>query len=233
MQTILIAHNYTLNNFSAMSYTLANYLANLGYRVIFISHAPKFYQKESYKVGKGEIIVYSWVSKNRPTTLKDFFWYIKLHLKYKPKTVIGHFVGGNISIMTSKMLSFGRTKTFDYYHTITGAHNEDLNLKLLKYRWFIFRKKLFYHLFCNHIICPSEISKKDLKNFYNYKNGVVIVNPMLDRYVESKAIKDTNNIIISYLGRFEPTKGIVELINAFNEYVINNPNTRNRANITW
>ncbi|RXR17744.1 glycosyltransferase [Flavobacterium amnicola] len=214
-----------------MSYTLANYLANKGYRVVFISHVPKFDERLFFKVGTGEIIVYSWVSKNRPTTLKDFFWYLKLHFKYKPKTVIGHFVGGNIPIMTSKLFSFGKTQTFDYYHTITGAHNEDLNLKQVKYRWFIFRKKMFYHLFCNHIICPSEISKSDLKNFYNYTNGVVVVNPMLDRYEESKAVKNTNNIIISYLGRFEPTKGIVDLITAFNEFVVSNPNTKIRLQI--
>ena len=216
MKTIVIAHNYTLSNFSAMSYQLAHFLAEKGYKVIFITHRPKFSEIQFLEIGKGSLTVYSWPSEKRPTTFKDFIWYAKIHLKYKPNFVIGHFVGGNISIMTSRILSLYKTKTFDYYHTISGAHFEDLDIGL-KYKFFFLRKRLFYQLFCSKVICPSEIAKADLKSFFNYRKGIVIVNPMTDRYKDVEKI-NSNKIIISYLGRFEPTKGIIDLILAFKEF---------------
>lgn len=40
MKTILIAHNYSKDSFTYMSYGIANYLSNKGkgYRVVFLSH---------------------------------------------------------------------------------------------------------------------------------------------------------------------------------------------------
>ena len=45
MKTILIAHNYSETSFSAMSYHLAHHLADLGHKVVFISHKPYFSEK--------------------------------------------------------------------------------------------------------------------------------------------------------------------------------------------
>jgi glycosyltransferase involved in cell wall biosynthesis len=42
MKTILIAHNYSENSFASMSFQLAHHLAELGNRVVFISHKPFF-----------------------------------------------------------------------------------------------------------------------------------------------------------------------------------------------
>lgn len=110
MKTIVIAHNYSESSFATMSYHLSHHLANLGNRVIFISHHPYFSEKQIIKKGKGEVIVCSWPTEKRPTSIKDFFWYAKLYLKYKPEIVIGHFVGSNITVSVSKILSFGKVK---------------------------------------------------------------------------------------------------------------------------
>ena len=149
MKTIVIAHNYSESSFATMSYHLSHHLANLGNRVIFISHHPYFSDEQIIKKGKGEVIVCSWPTKKRPTSIKDFFWFAKLYLKYKPEIVIGHFVGSNITVSVSKILSFGKVKTFEYYHTLSTQILEDLSKISLKQRLLFVRKKIFYKLFCD------------------------------------------------------------------------------------
>lgn len=225
MSTILIAHNYTKDSFANMSYSLANHLSEIGYTVIFISHRPYFNEEVrlNFKNKNGKLIVYSWPTKNRPTNLIDLIWYVKIHLKHKPNFVIGHFVGANISLSVSKIFSFGNTKTISYYHTLTSfTLNESKNR--LKIKILNFRKRIFYKLFCNLIICPSELAKQDIYKYFGVKHSIVIVNPMEDRFKNGK-ITGRNNKYISYLGRFNVSKGINALINAFNFYCDKNPKT--------
>ena len=66
MKTIVIAHNYSESSFATMSYHLSHHLANLGNRVIFISHHPYFSDEQIIKKGKGEVIVCSWPTKKDP-----------------------------------------------------------------------------------------------------------------------------------------------------------------------
>lgn len=217
MKTILIAHNYSEVSFATMSFNLAHHLANEGHQVIFISHQPYFPEIKNIKKGRGEITICSWPTQKRPTSLRDFFWYAKIHMKYKPDVVIGHFVGSNISISCSKFLSFGKTKTIEYYHTLTQQLLSDQRKSPLKQWFFSFRKKVFYRLFCEVIVCPSMLALEDLKNNYYCKNGIVVLNPMSDRFV-SKKNNSQKAIIISYLGRLDNSKGVLDLINAFSTY---------------
>ena len=217
MKTIVIAHNYSESSFATMSYNLAHHLAGLGNRVVFISHHPYFLEKQIIKKAKGEVIVFSWPTEKRPTSIKDFFWFAKLYLKYKPEIVIGHFVGSNITVTVSKILSFGKVKTFEYYHTLRTQILEDLGKLTLKQRLFFVRKKIFYRLFCDLIICPSELAKKDLKEYYGIKKGFVVLNPMMDRF-KIKTVLSLDSIVISYLGRLDSSKGVTDLIFAFGAY---------------
>src|SRR5688572_30240573 len=108
MKTILIAHNYTQNSFAFMSYSLAHFLANKGNKVIFISHKPFFQNSFKEDVSNGELLVYSWPTVNRPTTIKDILWFLKIYRKYRPDTIISHFVNVNITVSVSKMISLGK-----------------------------------------------------------------------------------------------------------------------------
>lgn len=218
MKTIFIAHNYSEVSFAAMSYHLAHHLAEFGCQVVFISHHPYFPKKKIINKGPGEIVVCSWPTVKRPTSLKDFLWYCKIHAKYKPDVIIGHFVGSNISILGSKLLSFGTVKTFEYYHTLTDQLLTDLKKITLKQKILFFRKKIFYNLFCDVLVCPSELARKDLVSFHGITEGCVVLNPMLDRFKKNKRILLDNIIIISYLGRLDASKGVVDLIKAYKEY---------------
>lgn len=217
MKTILIAHNYTEVSFSAMSCSLANHLASLGYQVVFISHQPYFIKEQFIHKDNGKIIVCSWPTTKRPTSLSDFLWYCKIYLKYKPEVVIGHFVGSNITISASKLLSFGRVKTFEYYHTLRSQLFMDMKKVTLRQKLLFLRKKIFYKLYCDIIVCPSELAKSDLESFYGNKKGVVLLNPMMDRFLDKKPLMK-DSIIVSYLGRLDPSKGIIDLIEAYKVY---------------
>jgi glycosyltransferase involved in cell wall biosynthesis len=225
MKTILIAHNYSEVSFASMSYHLAHYLANMGNSVVFISHQPYFSEIQVFKKDKGEVIVISWPTEKRPTSVKDVIWFSKQYFKYKPDVVIGHFVGSNITVSVSKILSLGRVKTFEYYHTLSTQILQDLEKKTFKQRLFFLRKKIFYKLFCDWMICPSIMAKNDLELFHNYKKGIVLLNPMVDRFINKEKIPN-DEIIISYLGRLDTSKGVLDFIYAFENYNVNFPNSR-------
>lgn len=214
MKTILIAHNYNENSFAIISLSLAHYLADEGNRIVFISHKPYFVEDKIIKKETGEIIVCSWPSEKRPTSIKDVIWFANLYLRYKPDTIIGHFVGANITIGISKILSLNNVRTFSYYHTLTQQIKLDQKKSALKSRLLFYRKKIFYKMFCDLIVCPSELAKKDFEKHYNLKKGLVILNPMKDRFKNSPN-PNKDEIVISFLGRFVISKGIIELIKAF------------------
>lgn len=230
MKTILIAHNYSKNSFATMSYHLAHELANLGCRVVFISYRPYFSEKQIIKKGKGSIIIYSWPTKNRPTSIKDFLWYSKIYLKYKPEIILGHFAAGNIVNVVSKILSFGKARTMVYYHTLISQIVMDKKRNTFKMILLRLRKRMFYHFFCDTVICPSIIAKEDLLQHFCINKGSVVLNPMSDRFRKSTIISK-ENIIISYLGRLDISKGVLDLIEAFKVYKGGNPSTKIILNI--
>lgn len=230
MNTFLLAHNYTDDSFAAMSYHFAHYIAKKGNRVVFISHKPHFEFKQILKEGKGELIVLSWPTKKRPTTLRDVFWFIKIFINYKPKTIIGHFVGSNISAIVAKFFSFWNSKTIVYYHTLSQQIRTDSKISAIKQKILNYRKKIFYLIFCDLIICPSKMSELDLYRVYNIQKSKVILNSISDRY-KTKSQISGNKIIISYLGRLDPSKGVKELIEAFKKYKLSFPDSKLLLNI--
>jgi glycosyltransferase involved in cell wall biosynthesis len=222
-----MAHNFTEDSFAAMSYNLAHHIAGNGYRVLFISYSPNFTVPFSKKVGSGQIDVYSWPGNKRPTDLRAILWYSKLYFRYRPKITIGHFVGSNITTSVSKFLSVFRAKTFVYYHTLSSAIDLDRNGVSLKNKLLRFRKKVFYLMFCDYIICPSLMAKEDFDSvFSKRKKSIVVVNPIKDRFAGTNSErKSAKNIIVSYLGRLDNTKGVLEFVNAFGKYASLNPGT--------
>jgi glycosyltransferase involved in cell wall biosynthesis len=196
-----------------MSYFLAHYWAENGHDIVFISHKPYFSSPKIVQVNNSNIYVYSWSSIRRPTSLIDFWHFIKIFYKHKPKKVIGHFVGANMSILVSKILSFGRVTTFDYYHTLSSQ--QVLDGKIRKFNKF--RKYLFYKFLVNKVLATSDLALNDYKKFYNLKNGLSHLTPLPDRLPKivftSKYTK--GRLIIGFIGRLDKSKGIIELLDAF------------------
>ena len=230
MKTILIAHNYSEISFAAMSFHLANYLAKQGNKVIFISHQPYFLKEQTIDFDHGKLIVTSWSSQKRPTGINDCLWFFKIYQKHKPEIVIGHFVGSNISILLSKILSLGKVKTFEYYHTLSSQLLADIKINSIKQKLFWLRKKIFYSFLCDKIICPSNFAKIDLKNHYGFNKSNVILNPMTDRFFDNSN-KNNDKIIINFLGRLDNSKGVLILIEAFKAFKIKFPSSKIQLNI--
>ena len=219
MDCVCIVHNFTKESYSGLSFELAHHLAKKGVDVLFISHRPYFEKPLFINDYKGFIHVYSWPTKKRPTDAKSFFWFARIFLKYHPSKLIGHFVGSNISAIAAKILSSWRTQTLIYYHTLSHAIKLDykgsdmsLNIKRL-------RKKFFYNIFCDIIVCPSDLAKKDFIGVYGSKRKSgkcqVVINPIIDRFKGFAQPGNMNTIKISYLGRLEPTKGVNEMLDGF------------------
>lgn len=223
MKTVLIAHNYSEVSVSSMSVDLAHKLCAAGYRVIFISHKPYFKNEVTSSIGIGHLILMSWPTEKRPTTINDFIWFAKIFKKYNPTVVLGHFAGSTITAIISKILSGGRVKVLVYYHTLTSQIDIDDSRNPLLQRALRIRKSVFYRLFCNSIICPSELAKDDVEKNFSSKAAVVVLNPMRDRFVQDNFCSSTKNI--GYLGRLDASKGILELVNAFVNFKNNNPHS--------
>ncbi|MFH7013740.1 glycosyltransferase family 4 protein [Flavobacterium sp. FlaQc-52] len=217
MKTILIAHNYTESSFSFMSYYLARDLTRAGNNVVFISHNPFFNKPFKENIGEGELSVYSWPTANRPVKFKDALWFAKLYWRYRPTVLISHFVNVNITTIVSKILSLGKIKTFPYYHTLSTQIQQDVSSSSLKRNFKKYRKKLLYKWFADQVICPSDLAKEDLEHYFGCTKGIKVVNPMKDRF-NGKSTLNSDSIVVSYLGRLEPSKGVIDLIHAFLVY---------------
>ncbi len=195
-----------------MSYYLAHYWAENGHDIVFNSHKPYFVEPKIERINNNYIYIYSWSSKNRPTSLNDFWHFIKIFNKHKPRKIIGHFVGANISILLSKILSLGKVVTFEYYHILSSQQNLDGEISKFKK----VRKYIFYKYFVDNVLATSYLALKYFQEFYKLNNGVHHLTPLPDRYkkVACSSVKK-DKLKLGFLGRIDNSKGIIELLNAF------------------
>lgn len=215
VRTVFICHSYKNESFASMSFHLANDLVTKGYRVIFISKDPYFEKPQYKKLGKGELILYSWPSQVKSSGLKDFLWFYKLWEVYRPIASIGHHNGSIVSNILLTIMGLGRIKTFDYHHINSQALIEARGELTLRLRFFFWRKRVFYHFFCSKVICPSYEAIRNLEEFFNYKRGVVIPNPLPDNSHPTQPSSTSNKVVFGYLGRLDRNKNPLSLIDAF------------------
>ncbi|NBU81995.1 MAG: glycosyltransferase, partial [Flavobacteriaceae bacterium] len=113
----------------------------------------------------------------------------------------------------------------EYYHTLSVQILADLKKISLKQKLFFIRKRIFYKLFCDQLVCPSLLAKEDLELFFGIKNSFVLLNPMINRFTVKKTLS-TDSITISFLGRFDQSKGVIDLIEAFLKYKDKYPSSK-------
>jgi glycosyltransferase involved in cell wall biosynthesis len=193
-----------------MCHRLALYLAQNN-EVVFMSYRPYF--KEPLLLMDGKLTVYSWSSRERPTGIRDIIHFIKIYFKHRPQIIIGHFVGANICILVSKILSFFNVKTYEWYHTLSTQIEFDRGK--IPYLQKL-RRKIFFRFFSDTVVTVSALAARDYKEFYGLSNGKVVLNGIRDQYQGADANFTEDVIKIGFIGRFVPHKGVdilLELIN--------------------
>jgi glycosyltransferase involved in cell wall biosynthesis len=93
-------------------------------------------------------------------------------------------------------------------------------------------RKLFIYKLCNKIFFPSQFSKDDFKANYktsaktqlivNYNAISDKVNSLENLNLESK-VRNQGIIALGFLGRIDPSKGLLEAIKAIKEFSVINP----------
>jgi glycosyltransferase involved in cell wall biosynthesis len=202
MPKVLIANNFKEDSWFSMCHRLALHLAQNN-EVVFMSYRPYF--KEPLLLMDGKLTVYSWSSKGRPTGIRDIFHFIKIYFRHRPEIIVGHFVGANICILVSKVLSFFRVKTFEWYHTLSTQIEFDggkipYSQKL--------RRKIFFRFFSDTVVPVSELAARDYRGFYGLCNERVVLNGIRDQYQGVDKNFNEHKLKIGFIGRFVPHKGV-------------------------
>lgn len=202
MARVLIAHNFKDESFSSMSYRLAHRLSE-GHEVVFMSYRPHLSGR--LDLNGGRLTVYSWRSRARPTGLRDAWHFLRIFLRHRPQIVIAHFVGANLSILVSKLMSAFRVRTYEWYHT--QSYMIEFDHGRIGW-WRRMRRRLYYGFLVDRVVAVSELSARDYRRFYSLDNCRVLLNGLMDRYRDVGIDWDDPVLTVGFLGRLEGVKGL-------------------------
>ncbi len=209
--TIFIAHNWDQTSLASVSYHLSLFLCK-DHSVVFLNAKGK---REGYKKINEYVEVYDWPNK-RPTTIKDFLFFIKLAKRYKPASVIAHFGAVNVCVIGSRYLG---VRSITFYHTLTAQIALDIPKNLYSQslnKFLILRKKIIYKL-SHLIIAGTQCAKKDIQNTWNIAGDkIAVVYYGLPETVFRNHYKE---IKIGFVGRIDISKGLDLLIFAVGKLI--------------
>ena len=190
--------------------------------------------KELYRRGH-DIIVVTWgrdsTSKanalrfpsRRPTKLADFLFMCRLIKKQKPDCIIANFASVNICMIASWL--FGVKNRCVYLHTLSTQLYIDSGYGFYQH-FQRFRKILVLRL-ATHCFVNSNAMKENANLVYKICLSKIHIFNLLIKSIKT-IDKQRRNNQISFVGRFDPSKGQEDLIQAlpiivergFNPYVV-------------
>lgn len=132
-------------------------------------------------------------------------------LRFKPKTILAFSDIPSLSAIWTKMILFWRDIVVvanERAYTSWYVSNERLG----RIRNVLI--KLFYP-FADVITCLSEITKKDLIDFYNFPPGKIKIIPNWTSFAGEKPKTARKNFDLIFIGRLTETKGIPFLLSTF------------------
>lgn len=227
VKKIIIGHNFTGDSFASMSMELAIALAEGGNEVIFVSHTPIFKNGSKHDSG---VTLYSWPEK-RPTGLKSVRFAVKLVKQFKPDVVLAHMASVNALILASYLCRVPLRSA--YFHTTSAQIkiDSDISGDSFSGKLRLYRKNFVYRL-CNKIFFPSQFALDDFRKYYHTKSRTQLIvnyNAIIEKeYVRGQTIsgrfnKDRGTIKIGYLGRIDPSKGVLEMVAAAKGFLKKKP----------
>lgn len=156
------------------------------------------------------IEVMRWPSK-RPTKWKDFVFLRKAIKQHRPSLMLATFGANNIFLVTAY---FMRVKhRYGTYRTLSTQIKSGF-LKRIRKRW-------VYSL-ATKVIVNSKATKDDIMSHFGVKESKIEMRYNAVKAANISAKKEMD--LISFAGRFHPTKGIDVLLRAFAKLLQDYPN---------
>lgn len=138
---------------------LAHELAARGHKVIIL--AP--HRKLELARHKGNPAVFIWPSE-RPTKLRDAWFFYKLVRQFQPDCVVGSYAAVNIMVLVGWLARVPQRVA--WYHTLSTQINLDGQASKWRLKLLRLRKKLVYHL-STHIVPVSQAASEDVELVYH------------------------------------------------------------------
>ncbi len=153
-----------------------------------------------------DITVLKWPSQ-RPTSLNDFWFLIKLVRLHKPDIMISMFGFVNFFLIVGWLCRVN----------VRVAWIRTLSTQFGYKKYKVFRKSFIYRLATN-IITNSKATKQDVNSFFKIPLSKITVlsNSVVNYSTQLKGIETNFNNLL-YVGRLHPEKGVDVLIKAFSE----------------
>lgn len=209
---IIITSSPQKSSLTDFFYELSIQFVKRGYKVIII-----FDQKLVRNESNDTLIYKTWPS-YRPTSLKDFLFLKKIILKYRPTHIISSFGAVNISIITG--FFFGVKNRIAWNHT---KSNQLIVDSKNKFKTFLFRlrKVVILNLFATEVHTNSIDTRNDINAYLKFpKSKIKVVYFLLKKKTFNNCNKDK---IISFIGRFSPSKGQIILLKAIPKIIKKHP----------
>lgn len=214
-KTIIITSSAQITSATTFFNELGRTFLKKGFRVIII------FDNNSIRNDDPNGLIYkSWPSK-RPTKLKDFLFLRGLVKKYKPSHIISSFGAVNISLIGGFL--FGIKNRIAWFRTTSKQLYLDSRNSKRKDNYLRYRKSLIINRFANEVHTNSHNTAIDLKQYLSTRNKKIKVVYFLLEDFTLKFSKKKEEII-SFVGRFSPSKGQEILIKAIPYILKNNPN---------
>jgi glycosyltransferase involved in cell wall biosynthesis len=188
---------------------LAHELAGHGHRVIILAPHRKV---ELIRANDNPAILI-WPSE-RPTKLRDAWFFYKLVRQHKPDCVVASYAAVNIMMLVGWLTRVpGRIA---WYHTLSSQINLDGHVSKWRLKLLRLRKKLIYRL-STHIVAVSQAARDDIRSVYREPDHKlrVFLNAVADPLTpaSSNGAKHQPDRVVC-IARLFPSKGQDVLIRA-------------------
>ncbi|AUC22798.1 hypothetical protein BTO15_12180 [Polaribacter sejongensis] len=214
-KTVIITSSPQITSATTYFNELGRTFMEMGFKVVIIFDKNKIRDDDS-----NGLIYKTWPSK-RPTKLADLLFLREVIKEEKPIYIISTFGAVNISMIGGFL--FGIKNRIAWYRTTSTQLKVDSQRHWFKEKILKTRKSLLLNLFATEIHTNSEKTAEDLKEYLSIKNKhIKIIYFLLKDFTLNFNVKKEE--IVSFVGRFNPSKGQEVLINAIPTILEKHPN---------
>ncbi|WP_309641419.1 glycosyltransferase family 4 protein [Flavobacterium sp.] len=219
MKSYIICTSPKGKSVSDYFFSIAKQLKKEGNHVVLV--VDQNYSGE--KIIEG-IEVLTWPS-IRPIKVKDFIFFYKVCKKYKPDVTFSQYGSTNIVLLVSWLLKI--PYRVNYWHTMFKAVEIDVQKSKIKTRINHFFKKNILKQFATHIFINSHENKAQLIHHYNIApDKITVFHLLIQDSFKNATINSFSerNQQISFVGRFDKSKGQESVIDQIPEIIATYPN---------